>query len=461
MTSYADLLQTYSSQIDEAFEALKLGGAVLVPSALGWTLVAMETPGGARALDTLKGRPDGKPLGMCGLEEAFKETFGGKTPPPLRDLKRTSTYCSDVCISFVSHKLVSDETRARFGRSNAVGPQGEIAFWFNAGPFCNKLAQLVWDEFDGRCLLGTSANITGEGNPKCETYDLNAVDKSIRDGVGFILDIPHYTVPQLDENGRWLSAPMFDMDTLTFRRKGKHMKKVETILSLFHGMDTDNSNSVSLDEFTVFAKTKVGEKIFFSDKGEAFSDQDIKDAFNSIDVDHSGEIDFDECYTFVEKRLEHKNESKSEQLSELFNTNAPEYTKEELRKYFLNIDDDDFEIMFQDMDKDGSGTIDFYELWSYQQKAMQKRPDKGEGISQSVILKDMGATRRFSRWDDTSRQPKTTLPLGADYSTKEPVEGNGNEGDDKFEDNTGEVSKKDEKRSCCCKMLDRISLIFN
>jgi len=448
MTSHTDLLQ--ASQINEAFEALKLGCAVLAPSALGWTIVAMETPGGARAIDTLKGRPDGKPLGIIGLEEGFKEAFGGKTPPPLCGLKRTSTYCSDVCISFVSHKLVSDDTRSRFGRSNAVGPQGEIAFWFNAGPFCNKLAQLVWDEFNGRCLVATSANISGEGNPKCETYDLKAVDKSIRDGAGFILNVPHYTVPELDDDGRWLSAPMFDMDTLTFRRKGKHMKKVETVLSLFHGMDTDNSNSVSLDEFTAFAKTKVGEKIFFSDKGDAFSIQDIKDAFNSIDVDHSGEIDFYECYTFVEKRLEQKNESKSEQLSELFNTDSPVYTKEELRKYFLNIDDDDFEIMFQDMDKDRSGTIDFYELWNYQQKAMQKRPDKGQGINQSVILKDMGCTRRFSRWDDNYSEQKTRVTTGSDYPTKNHVEGSDNMGDDKFEDDPGEVSKKDEKRRSCC-----------
>lgn len=386
MTASLNLLQTYSSEVEKAFDVLKDGGTVLVPTALGWTLCAMETPEGALALNAIKHRPDSKPLGLVGTEEAFKAAFGGKSPPVLAE------FCYDVCIAFVSQELVSDENRLRFGKSCAVGPKGEIAFWLNCGPYYNKLAQLVDEEFDGRCLLGTSGNTTGNGNPKGETFDLNAVEIGIRDAVDYIMDIPHYSSPELDEFGRWLSAPMFDMDTLMFRRKGKHMKKVETIMSLFNGMDHDGDQTVSLDEFTAFVKTGVGKKIFFSDAGKALSDQDIKEVFRSVDKDHSGEIDFDECYVFIETRLKQE-EGKTGKLASLFDTNAPEYNKEELRKYFLHKNDEDFENMFQEMDVDQSGTVDFYEVFKYEKKVKDKFMLANEGTEEDIVSKS------FSKWD--------------------------------------------------------------
>mmetsp|Transcript_22180 Transcript_22180/g.34002 ORF Transcript_22180/g.34002 Transcript_22180/m.34002 type:complete len:92 (+) Transcript_22180:923-1198(+) len=46
-----------------------------------------------------------------------------------------------------------------------------------------------------------------------------------------VVDTPHWSDPELDENGRWYSAPMFDMDSCAFRRVGKNM---ETASVFYH-----------------------------------------------------------------------------------------------------------------------------------------------------------------------------------------------------------------------------------
>ena len=145
-----------------------------------------------------------------------------------------------------------------------------------------------------RLILVTSGNLSGQGNPKCSTFCINAVDKEIRDRVDMVIDIPHWSDPDLDDSGRWYSAPMFDIDMSAFRRVGKNMEAVNVIVSLFNEMDKDGSNEIDLGEFKAFFKSGR-----FGNDLARLADEEFEAMFQMIDEDGSGEIDFGEMYSFL------------------------------------------------------------------------------------------------------------------------------------------------------------------
>ena len=114
--------------------------------------------------------------------------------------------------------------------------------WINIGPIFDTLVERVEEKYEGkRLVLITSGNISGRGNPASSTFSIDAVDDELLDRVDMTIDIPHWSDPELDDNGRWYSAPMFDMDSCTFRRVGKHMEYANIVASLFHEIDEDGS----------------------------------------------------------------------------------------------------------------------------------------------------------------------------------------------------------------------------
>ena len=114
--------------------------------------------------------------------------------------------------------------------------------WINIGPIFDTLVERVEEKYEGkRLVLITSGNISGRGNPASSTFSIDAVDDELLDRVDMTIDIPHWSDPELDDNGRWYSAPMFDMDSCTFRRVGKHMENANIVASLFHEIDEDGS----------------------------------------------------------------------------------------------------------------------------------------------------------------------------------------------------------------------------
>ncbi len=167
--------------------------------------------------------------------------------------------------------------------------------WINGGPICDTLVERVEEKYEGkRLVLVTSGNMSGRGNPASCTFSIDAIDVELLDRVDVVIDIPHWSDPELDENGRWYSAPMFDMDTVSFRRVGKHMDIAKIILSVFHEIDKDGSKTIDLEEFKAFFKSgSVGEEL------ANLPEKEVDYMFQLIDEDGSGSIDFEEMYSFL------------------------------------------------------------------------------------------------------------------------------------------------------------------
>lgn len=84
-----------------------------------------------------------------------------------------------------------------------------------------------------------------------------------------------------------------------------------------------------------------------------------------VDDDSDGEVDFDEFMLLMAKKM--KEGEMDEELYEAFKTfdkeNKGYFTKKELEKvmgeYGEKLSKEDIELMFQETDYDGDGTIDF------------------------------------------------------------------------------------------------------
>lgn len=244
----------------------------------------------------------------------------------------------------------------------------------------DTLAERIEEKFAGkRVIIGASANLSGNGNPKCNIFCLDAVDEEIRTRVDMVIDIPHWSDPDLDDEGRWYSAPMFDIDTGAFRRLGKNMEEVNIIVSLFNKMDKDGSKAIDLGEFKSFFKSGS-----FGDDLSCLPESDFEQMFQLIDGDGSGEIDFEEMYSFLSSysldaflRLGKSMETVDAIVS-LFNDMDTDESKAiDLEEFMVSLKtgrfgDDlaglskkEFEKMFQLIDKDESGDIDVQEMYSF------------------------------------------------------------------------------------------------
>jgi len=280
---------TSSPMVDAAFDVLCKGGTVLCPTIVGYSLFALDGKEGAAKLDKVKGR-ENKPYGVVGSEATFSRLFSGRKAPLMKN-----DFCSDMFLSFVSSDSVSNEARDQLRISRAVGPSDEVAMWINSGPIFDTIIEKVEAKYEGtRYILVSSGNLSGNGNPKSSTFSIDAIDDDILARVDMVVDTPHWSDPELDENGRWYSAPMFDMDSCAFRRVGKNMETASVVLSLFHEIDVDNSQAIDMEEFKLFFKSgQIGKEL------ANVHEEEVETMFQLIDKDESGEIDFEEMYSFL------------------------------------------------------------------------------------------------------------------------------------------------------------------
>lgn len=113
----------------------------------------------------------------------------------------------------------------RFLCRDAIGPKCEVGIWLECGPVIEYLATRLWSEYD-RIIVASSCNKAGDGNPQSDYFDLSFLDPKVRASVDFEISIPHWGNPEVDENGRWLSAPIWDMENERFIRKGMNQNTI-------------------------------------------------------------------------------------------------------------------------------------------------------------------------------------------------------------------------------------------
>jgi len=193
-------------------------------------------------MKSLKGRPDGKPCGILGTKDVYQATFG--TEPPLGGNHRSADGSKERYIlghlgkphelaagnkSIASEDTSNYATHPSYLPEDAIGPNGEVGIWLHCGPVVEYLANRLWSDY-GDILVASSCNMAGEGNPQSKEYDLSYVDDRLRAKVDYNVDVPHWETPQLDGDGRWLSAPIWKIGTKDFLREGRDQAIVANLL---------------------------------------------------------------------------------------------------------------------------------------------------------------------------------------------------------------------------------------
>ena len=225
----------FDLEIEKTFNTIMSGGVAIVPSNVGYTLIAKPGKLTAARINELKANPKGKLLGMFGDYDAYQKVFGLEAPSSLTDQSN-----KDLCLSFVgalspsssrNDNEMNTDLRSLLLESGALSiTTNKSAMWLNAGPVVDRLLAKMKQQGDIGLLLCTSCNVANDPSPKSESFDIEILDTQIKSRVNYITDIPHWSVPELDGDGSWLSAPVFDFDEGIFLRDGKDLCRAKSLL---------------------------------------------------------------------------------------------------------------------------------------------------------------------------------------------------------------------------------------
>ncbi|CAL1280490.1 unnamed protein product [Larinioides sclopetarius] len=138
-------------------------------------------------------------------------------------------------------------------------------------------------------------------------------------------------------------------------------EQVEMLKKAFDMFDKDKKGSINTNMVATILRTL----------GQTFVESELRELILEIDVDGSGELEFDEFLALTSKFLvEEDAEAMQEELREAFRM----YDKEgngyinvaDLREILRALDDklteDELDEMIAEIDTDGSGTVDFDEF---------------------------------------------------------------------------------------------------
>ena len=200
----------------EAYKELSNGRVLISPTPVGYTLITTEA--GAKKMKSIKGRPSAQPCGLLGNNDIYKATFNME--PPLEP---------SINKRYILGHMGKPKSLPSFIPEDAVGANGEVGIWLENGLVVDFLAAKLWSE-SRDVIIASSCNMAGEGNPKSDHYDLSFVHPNLRNDVQLEIGIPHWGKPQLDADGRWLSAPIWEIGTDNFLRVGRDFDAVSKLV---------------------------------------------------------------------------------------------------------------------------------------------------------------------------------------------------------------------------------------
>jgi tRNA A37 threonylcarbamoyladenosine synthetase subunit TsaC/SUA5/YrdC len=198
--------------VQQIYATLQTGGLALVPTDVGYGLVALEEQAVHRIYE-LKGRPAAKPCVTVGNAEILKRVsnVSDDTREWIAETSRLTPLA--IVTRLVENPLVAAMSPYVAGQATHAGT---IALFFSAGRILERLAERALA--DGRVVIGSSANLSGTGN----NYALEDVPASMRDGVDLVID----RGPAWYRNERQLASTILDLTTGSFLRQGVNYDRI-------------------------------------------------------------------------------------------------------------------------------------------------------------------------------------------------------------------------------------------
>jgi tRNA A37 threonylcarbamoyladenosine synthetase subunit TsaC/SUA5/YrdC len=206
-----------------AYEVVRTGGVVLLPTDVGYGLIGCSDEAVAKIYE-LKGRPRSKAC-VTVANLAIMDDVARLPSPMVRSwLAR---------ISRETPIAVVNEARADSALLKGLSPfllgqatsEGTVATFLNAGRLVTRIGELAFA--DRRLVLGSSANIAFTGN----NYTIADVPASIRARVD--LEIDHG--PARYSNAERLATTMLDLRKSTFLREGINYTMIAQAWQAFQG----------------------------------------------------------------------------------------------------------------------------------------------------------------------------------------------------------------------------------
>ncbi|KAI0195907.1 hypothetical protein F4808DRAFT_464154 [Astrocystis sublimbata] len=181
------VLPDYKRDAREAFECLKAGGVIIIPTDLGYGFMSASNEGIERTFIT-KEREKGHTLGVIGTFRAFKEL--NVLPPEKVEMIRVLTQDMDQTLNTVAPSVPLDHPRLahlspeNIARITKTTADGTTTLGMNIGesPFLRELGHL--NDEDGQLMIGSSANITGTGQ-KLRVED---IEPKVYDAADLVVD---------------------------------------------------------------------------------------------------------------------------------------------------------------------------------------------------------------------------------------------------------------------------------
>jgi tRNA A37 threonylcarbamoyladenosine synthetase subunit TsaC/SUA5/YrdC len=206
---------------ERAYQILRSGGIVLLPTDVGYGLVACSDDAIARIYE-LKGRPQAKPC-VTVANAAILDDVAVLADARLGVwIHRIARRTPIAVINRVrpDSELLANMSPFALGQATT---NDTIATFLNAGELVSRIADLALA--DRRIVVGSSANLAFTGN----NYRLADVPAAIRDLVDLVIDGGDARY----ENPERLATTILDLTTYEFRRIGIEAAQIQASWQAF------------------------------------------------------------------------------------------------------------------------------------------------------------------------------------------------------------------------------------
>lgn len=143
-----------------AFAVLQAGGVVITPTDVGYGMMATSAEAIERSF-AAKGRKAGHSLGVIGTYALHKRLHD--LPPHKYAI--TKTFAEDMGVTIAVVAKMKESTKHLLPSPERILKNGTLGIAIVEGPFQRELGRL--NDENGQIMIGSSANLTGQGQKFC------------------------------------------------------------------------------------------------------------------------------------------------------------------------------------------------------------------------------------------------------------------------------------------------------
>ncbi|KAL5049142.1 hypothetical protein BDW71DRAFT_217763 [Aspergillus fruticulosus] len=196
----------------ETYNTLKRGGAVIIPTDVGYALLT-STQAGTQRVFLAKDRREGHNIGIIGTYRQHREIH--VLSEAKLEMTRVLTEDMGMIVGLIA-KYDTEHLHPRLAALDSstlsqVTKGDTISIAVPEGPFLRELGRLCDEDPEGMLTFGTSANLTGQG----QRFRIEDIEPSVIDAVDLVVD---YGLQKWHAYGR--GGVNFDAENMKVLRKG-------------------------------------------------------------------------------------------------------------------------------------------------------------------------------------------------------------------------------------------------